>query len=1503
MPSVGTIYLDAKINSNGLKKQVTQLGKTIGKLNLNVELSKASIKSQLKNLSKQGLKLKVDIEINKNSIDSALKNIKGKKIKIDAQSNTENMKNNAQNSSKAFSDLSQKVNNVNNSTKNAQSGMNAFYREVEKTVNGINNIQQKGSLVKTLVKDVGGITLVERHIKEVSNDLNKISSMKLAGKNMTSYLNEVKNLKKESTDLKGQLDKAFTNTSKLKVYQSMLENVRKQQRALSSAYKEARTANDTTAQNNIKNTQRQIQAERDLLSATIRTTREKIASSRELIGMSNSIINSLSNVGGSGIISKVTQIVGSLGRMIATAIGGPVAGAVTGAVINLLGTIANLMVTAIKGAINIIIKIVKGAIDVIKKMFNFFKELPNTISKAVNKIGQFSVTFRALGAALNYCNNLAQQFVSILGQKINAYSIINFVKESMELGSSLTESTHILKVIIPEYFSDIQKMGKYTEYMNNVTKDLGISVINATDYLSNYSSMWKSLGINKNDVIWDMSTKMLHLTSDLSAFKNMDYADVYKSLKSVVFGGQTRTGLNMGVDIYVQSMSKYLENLNITLDESSSELDRYVASLNKNWSALDANAKAAVRLHKVLNDLHYMWGDYSKTAYTYANQVRLIKEQFSNLKATIGENLIMTFNWVLTIINKILGALNKLASAMNSFLKSLGFGWILESKGSISDAIGDETDSLNDASESIGEAGSKAADKISRSLLPFDKLLNNLTDNDSNSGSGGNSNSDGGFNLIKDEGISEYVEETETLINKAISNLKDSLKKVSKFFSQLWIDFNTYFAKPFGEFLKSENGIPRLINNIADLINMIEWEKLNKSFREWFKSLEPVAEFFVNVGLDIQEYFINPLIAFWTNNILTGIIDTLTKFNNAVDWESVRGGINSILTTLRPVLESIMSLGLWIFSNVLEPIGEWFMNSAFPAISSALSSFFMAISRIWNALSPSLIKFYEEVLVPFGNAVGEKIISKLQDITNYFNGIDTEWIDELKQKLSPLGDDLAVFFDRLSEFDLGGAFDALVQLIKDADAQFGISKALTEMLGKVFDASFGDDGLISKHILPALKEVLNQIVNSDFVQNDIPSALAKIVEVIAPTIIQVGTLIGKGIITGIKNAFTEFKNDALNALFGDGGADTFNNSKNSLSTSVISTSLKPLFPLSSKNNIAFVETGAKWLGDKISEGFNLAFNNKTTVLYKAGEDAGKTYADGVSNGIAGMNFDLTGRFDNESNKQIASSAGNNVGNQYSNGILGGLDFSPILTASATNINSYMSTQNETLRSTADQAGKSISDIHKASLLNGINTINDGSVSTAFGNVINTNMSTQNEKVKSTVNNAAKSITTEVDTTLVSAISSSQTTFESAGTKIGSSIFDGIKNKLLNPSLWKYTLNGIGSTISSNSSFMDWTKSMVSTYSTASIASNIPAFANGGYVYPQAGGAIVRVAEAGKPEHIVGDDKLRQVVREEMNTNYQAAPTQIILQVGEHEFGSFLIDLIKGEVRRTGVSLA
>lgn len=1495
MPSAGKIYLDAKLDTSDLKQKVTKLGKTIGKINLNVELSKASIKSQLRNLSKQGLKLKVDVEINKNSVDNALKNIKGK-IKVDVQANTQNINNinnSAQNTSKAFSNISQNINTINNSTKNAQNSMNAYYREVEKTVNGIKNIQQRGSFVKTTVKDINGITLVERHIKDISNDLNKIKSMKLAGQNMTSYLNEFKNLRKESATLKEQLNKTFTNTSKLKVYQSMLDNIRKTQRALSSAYKEARTANDKTAQNNIKNTQRQIQAERDLLSTTIRTTKEKIANSKQIAGVANSIINSLSNVGGSGVISKITQTVSAIGSGIATAIGSPVAGAITGAVINLLGTITNLMVTAIKGAMNMIIKIVKGAIAVIKKMFNFFKELPETINKGINKVGQFSLAFRALGSALNYCKKIAQQFMSILGQKFSAYSIINFVKESMELGSSLTESTHILKVILPSYFSNIEKMGKYTEYMNRVTGDLGISVVNSTDYLANYASMWKSLGIDNNDVIWDMSTKMLHLTSDLSAFKNMNYEDVYKSLKSVVFGGQTRAGLNMGVDIYVQDMKKYLEGLNITLDGSTSAMQEYCASLGKTWDNLDASGKAVIRLQKILEDLDYMWGDYSRTAYTWANQMRYFKEQVTNIKSVVGENLIMTFNWLLTLINKCLSALNRLATAMNSFLKSLGFGWILESKGSISDEIGEETDSLNDASEGIGEAGSKAADKIRRSLLPFDKLLNNLSDNDKDSGS---NNSNLNLNPIDESMVNELENKVRTLIDRAIDGLGKSLKKISKFFSNLWSDFNTYFAKPFGEFLNGQNGIPRLINNISELIERINWDKLNNSFKEWFKSLEPLAEFFWTVGMDMQEYFINPLIAFWTNNILTGILATLTKFNNAVDWEGVRSGINSILFTLEPVIERIMNLGLWIFSNVLEPIGEWFLNSAFPAISSALSSFLSAITRIWDALSPSLINFYEKVLVPFGNVIGDKIIYKLQDITDYFNGIDVQWIDELKQKLAPFGDDLEVFFNKISNFDLGGAFDALVQLIKDADKQFGITKALTEMLGKVFDASFGDDGLISKHILPALSELLRNIVNSDFVQNDISNAIAKIVEALAPTIIEVGSLIGIGLITGMKNAFSQLRDDGLNTLFGEGASEKYNNNKNSIYTNV--TSFTTGIP---KSLLATLQTGAQQFSELMVNAFKM-----DTKARKVGEDTGKEYINGINDGVSSVNIDLHGKLDNENNKQVATNAGNNIANQYTNGIISGINFQPILDANNNAINSYMSTQNEVLRNTAQQAGNSIADTHKISLIEGVNTLNDGQISSAYSNVINMNMSTQNEMIKNTIDTATKSLTNEVDTTLLSAINSSQSTFESAGTKIGTTIFDGIKNKLLNPSLWKYTLNNIGNTISSNSSFMDWTKNRASSYSVANVATNYPAFANGGYVYAKQGGVNVKVAEGGEGEHIVGDSKLKQAMREVMsesvNTNINSQ-VPIVIQIGEHEFGSFIIDLIKGEIKRTGVSFA
>ena len=883
------------------------------------------------------------------------------------------------------------------------------------------------------------------------------------------------------------IQKQLNNYLKKNGLKVIEENAKSTTKALNEVDKTYQKINKNTAIGNNLNGSDQIALLKDKMQTSMKNSMNSFSGSMAL-NMVNTITNTLASGSGS-IIQGITSILGSINGTIANMII-PGLGNVVSLIYSILGNMARIVVNIVKGIINTSIKIVKSGIQIIKNMFNFISDLPSFISKVVDKLGNMSLSFRVLGSAINYCNNLVHQFASIIGQKFSAYSIINFVKESFELGSSLTEQYHILKVVTPsftKYTDELTKASEYSEYMSTVTQNLGISTINATKYIAGYASMWKSLGVSSSESITSMSKDMLQLTSDIASFKDMDYADVYKSLKSVIFGGQTRTGLNLGVDIYVSSMKEYAN------------------SVGKVWDNMNGAEKSALRLEKVMKDLNFMYGDFSKTSYTWANQTRVLKEQLSNLKAVIGENLIMVFNNFLIIMNKCLSALTTLSNAINGFLKSLGLGKVLESAGAnISSALEDETESFEEAADNVGTAGSNAAKNIQGVLFGFDKLLNNIS-KDSDTSGGSDSSSSSSLIDLNNSSMEELEEESETILNKAITNLKNSIEKISKFFNVLWEDFNTYFANPFAEFLKSENGIPRLVNVIADLIDNINWNKINVAFRRWFDSIEPIAEFFFNVGVDIQQYFINPLIEFWSNNILTGILDTFTKFNNAVNWQKIRNGITNVLNALEPLLETLMSTGLWILQNILEPIGEWFLTSVWPILSDVIANTLSTINAYLIALKPYWEEFYNSFLVPFASILGDTIIAGLTQLN--------EWLSELKNNLNDetwventfgfISEDIQKLKSDLENFDIGAIltdlFNLITKLISTADENFGISNAFKSMLNSVIT-------IVKDDIAPFLLTKIQEIWENDIKPN-IPSWINKIWEFVQPYIEKLGTWI------------------------------------------------------------------------------------------------------------------------------------------------------------------------------------------------------------------------------------------------------------------------------------------------------------------------------------------------------------------------------------------------------------
>ena len=126
---------------------------------------------------------------------------------------------------------------------------------------------------------------------------------------------------------------------------------------------------------------------------------------------------------------------------------------------------------------------------------------------------------------------------------------------------------------------------------------------------------------------------------------------------------------------------------------------------------------------------------------TWANQVKILKNQLQQLGIIFGQTFINAFRPALRAMNRFLSAVISFAQQVFNALGAI-FGWKIEITSSgIKDELGDVADTVGDISDGAGGAGdnlgkaAKNAGKLKQQLQGFDKL--NLLTSDSGSGSGG----------------------------------------------------------------------------------------------------------------------------------------------------------------------------------------------------------------------------------------------------------------------------------------------------------------------------------------------------------------------------------------------------------------------------------------------------------------------------------------------------------------------------------------------------------------------------------------------------------------------------------------------------------------------------------------------------------------------------------------------------------------------------------------------
>lgn len=359
----------------------------------------------------------------------------------------------------------------------------------------------------------------------------------------------------------------------------------------------------------------------------------------------------------------------------------------------------------------------------------------NALSESMNRLNRSSA---GLGIGIR---NLKNQLLGALGVSGGIYSLIKGIKSSINLAADLAEVQNVIDVSFGQYKNLVE------EFSSTSIQDYGMSELTAKQISGRYQAMGTSMGFARGEMA-EMSIELTKLAADLSSFYNVSQERTAQALQSV-FTGETEPMRAFGVSLDQATLKEWaLKN-----------------GLDANISAMTQAEKAMLRYQYVIATTSNVQGDYARTASSFSNSLKLLKQQFAELGSVMGQVLINALQPVIRFLNsameKVIEFAKTVASVLGEFL-----GW--EFNFSFGSGVVNDLDMgatyADDLSSGLGSAVGNAK-KLRQQLQGFDELNVLNSDQSGGGGVGGMSGLGNAFNT-------SLIESTNSLIGSTITKLE-----------------------------------------------------------------------------------------------------------------------------------------------------------------------------------------------------------------------------------------------------------------------------------------------------------------------------------------------------------------------------------------------------------------------------------------------------------------------------------------------------------------------------------------------------------------------------------------------------------------------------------------------------------------------------------------------------------------------------------------------------------
>lgn len=664
-----------------------------------------------------------------------------------------------------------------------------------------------------------------------------------------------------------------------------------------------------------------------------------------------------------------------------------------------------------------------------------------------------------------------------MGVAFGVTAMVKFGKEAMNIASDLTEVQNVVETAFGAMTSQVDAWAK------NSIKQFGMSELAAKRMASTYMAMNAGMGLNGQGAA-DMAMRTAERAADISSFYNKSIDESDTMLKSI-WTGETESLKQIGVVM------------------TQTNLDAYALAngFGKTTQQMTQSEQVMLRYQYVMNQTRLAAGDFVKTQDSWANQTRILSEQWKQFLGIIGQGLIQVLTPALKFLNQMIGVLIQWAQTFAAVTGAI-FGKQEQQASSTATAVGTVAAASNEAAggqEALAKSTQKAAKAAKAALAPYDQL--NILERKTADASAANSGAVSGTGPSVSVPAMTGEIGADVAISPDLQRVIDAIRGMWDALAPSFQAAAQKFEKPFARFKQS---IFEFVARMQTLRNpLMDWfggdftTFLKQSIDTISTILAGLFDSFSLVFGDVLNLVLYPFLETFTVTILPTITQAATEFMSALSvlFTEIKRIFDQLWTEgVRPALELIMTIWNDLWSSIQQAWLNW-GKPIFDGVKEAFRNTANIIQNVW-----------ETILKPVWDT--------------FMETLDWLW----KEHLKPLVDEFLDFCGTLADGALQIYNKFISPIVNWFVNVFGppirnafqmVVSVIGSVIGTVVDAAKG--------IIEALKGVVNFIVGvftGDWKKawNGIKQAFQGVVDGI------------KGIFKGAVNVIIDLINTMLRAM-------------------------------------------------------------------------------------------------------------------------------------------------------------------------------------------------------------------------------------------------------------------------------------------------------------------------------------------------------------------------------------